>query len=185
MQLSVSKNGKAALAALFILMTISHSNAQEKPVVEKSQFKINVLLPGFVYEHGLSDKNTLYSELSSGYGYTSNSFGKTWTFYPYINEQFRHYYNLEKRAVKGKVTSHNSGGFVAMTALYNFKSIATNDNFLPENASITVSPVWGFQRTYKGNFNLDLNMGVGYNFDKNDSELVPVLNFTLGWVIGK
>jgi hypothetical protein len=30
-----------------------------------------------------------------------------------------------------------------------------------------------------------LNMGVGYNFDKNDSELVPVLNFTLGWVIGK
>lgn len=59
MQLSVSKNDKVALAALFILMTISHSNAQEKTVVEKSQFKINVLLPGFVYEHGLSDKNTL------------------------------------------------------------------------------------------------------------------------------
>ncbi|TDE27564.1 hypothetical protein E0I61_14720 [Flavobacterium ranwuense] len=185
MQLSVFKNGKAAIVAVFILMTISHSNAQEKPAVEKSQFKINVLLPGFVYEHGLGDKNTLYSELSSGYGYTSNSFGKTWTFYPYINEQFRHYYNLEKRAAKGKVTSHNSGGFVAMSAFYNFRSISTNDNFLPKNSSITVAPVWGFQRTYKGNFNLDLNMGVGYNFEKNDSGLVPVLNFTLGWVIGK
>lgn len=185
MQLSVPKNGKAAFVALFILMTMSHSNAQEKPAVEKSQFKINALLPGFVYEHGLSDKNTLYSELSLGFGYTSNSFGNTWTFYPYINEQFRHYYNLEKRAEKGKVTSRNSGGFVAMTAFYNFKSISTNDNFLPQNASITVAPVWGFQRTYKGNFNIDLNMGVGYNFDKNDSELVPVLNFTLGWVIGK
>ena len=23
-------------------------------------------------------------------------------------------------------------------------------------------------------------MGVGYNYDKNDSKLVPVLNFTLG-----
>lgn len=185
MQLSVSINGKAALVALFILMTISHSNAQEKPAVAKSQFKINVLLPGFVYEHGLSDKNTLYSELSSGYGYTSNSFGKTWTFYPYINEQFRHYYNLDKRAEKGKAITHNSGGFVALSAFYNFKSITTNDNYLPENASITVAPVWGFQRTYKGNFNLDLNLGIGYNFDKNDSELVPVLNFTLGWVIGK
>ncbi|MDI5951088.1 hypothetical protein [Flavobacterium yafengii] len=185
MQLSVFKNGKVALVALFILITISHTYAQEKPAVEKSQFKINVLLPGFVYEHGLSDKNTLYSELSLGYGYTSNSFGKTWTFYPYINEQFRHYYNLEKRTEKGRVTSHNSGGFVAMAALYNFKSIYTNDNFLPKNASITVAPVWGFQRTYKGNFNLDLNMGVGYNFDKNDSELAVVLNFTLGWVIGE
>lgn len=185
MQLSVFKNGKAAILAVFILITISHSNAQEKPAVAKSQFKINVLLPGFVYEHGLSDKNTLYSELSSGYGYTSNGFGNNWTFYPYINKQFRHYYNLEKRAEKGKVTSHNSGGFVAMSAFYNFRSISTNDNFLPKNASITVAPVWGFQRTYKGNFNLDLNLGVGYDFDKNDSDLVPVLNFTLGWVIGK
>jgi hypothetical protein len=185
MQLSVFKNSTAVITAVFILMTISHSNAQEKPTVQKSQFKINVLLPGFVYEHGLSDKNTLYSELSSGYGYTSNSFGNTWTFYPYINEQFRHYYNLEKRAGKGKVTSHNSGGFIAMSAFYNFRSISTNDTFLPDNASITIAPVWGFQRTYKRNFNLDLNLGIGYNFDKNDSELVPVLNFTLGWVIGK
>ena len=185
MQLSVFKNGKAVILAVFILMTISNSNAQEKPAVEKSQFKINVLLPGFVYEHGLSSKNTLYSELSSGYGYTSNSFGKTWTFYPYIIEQFRHYYNLEKRAGKGKITSHNSGGFVAMAAFYNFRSISTTDNFLPENSSITIAPVWGFQRTYKRNFNLDLNMGVGYNFKKNNSDFVPVLNFTLGWVIGK
>ena len=185
MQLSVFKNGKAAILAVFILITISHSYAQAKPAVVKSQFKINVLLPGFVYEHGLSDKNTLYSELSSGYGYTSNGFGKNWTFYPYINEQFRHYYNLEKRAKKEKVTSHNSGGFVAMSAFYNFRSISTNDNFLSENASITIAPVWGFQRTYKGNFNLDLNLGIGYNFEKNDGGLVPVLNFTLGWVIGK
>jgi hypothetical protein len=45
--------------------------------------------------------------------------------------------------------------------------------------------VWGFQRTYKHKFNLDLNVGAGYGFSKNDSEFVPVLNFTLGWVIGK
>lgn len=185
MQVSVFKNVKGVFIAFCILFIASNAEAQEKPAVAKSQFKINVLLPGFVYEHGLSDKNTLYSELSSGYGYTSNGFGKTWTFYPYINEQFRHYYNLEKRAEKGKITSHNSGGFVAMAAFYNFRSISTNDNFLPENASITLAPVWGFQRTYKGNFNLDMNLGVGYNFDKNDNELVPVLNFTLGWVIGK
>ena len=38
---------------------------------------------------------------------------------------------------------------------------------------------------YIHKFNLDLNMGAGYAFSKNDSEFVPVLNFTLGWVIGK
>jgi hypothetical protein len=176
---------KKQLLILFCLLSLASINAQEKITKVKSQFKINVLLPGFVYEHGLSTKNTLYSELSSGYGYTSNGFGKTFTFYPIINEQFRHYYNLEKRAKKEKVTAHNSGGFVAVIALYNFRSISTNDNFRPANSSITISPVWGFQRTYKGNFNLDLNMGIGYNLENNNSEIVPVLNFALGWVIGK
>lgn len=176
---------KKQLILLLSLVTITGLSAQEKPTVEKNQFKINVLLPGVVYEHGLSEKNTLYSELSSGYGYTSNNFGETFTFFPYINEQFRHYYNLEKRANKGKVTSHNSGGFIAMTAFYNFRSISTNDNFLETNSSLTIAPVWGFQRTYKGNFNLDLNMGIGYNIGKHDNDIVPVLNFTLGWVIGK
>lgn len=176
---------KKHLLFLMSFVSISNIQAQDMPSVEKNQFKINVLLPGFVYERGLSEKNTLYSELSSGYGYRSNDWGNSFTFYPYINEQFRHYYNLEKRANKGKVTSHNSGGFVAMSAFYNFRSISTNDNFLETNSSITVAPVWGFQRTYKGNFNLDLNLGLGYNFKKNDSDLAPILNFTLGWVIGK
>jgi hypothetical protein len=185
MQLSVFKSFKGIIIALFILTVISNSNAQDKPSVVKSQFKINVLLPGFVYEHGLSDKNTLYSELSSGIGYSNNAFGSAWYFYPYINEQFRHYYNLEKRASKEKRTAHNSGNFVAVNGIYNFESISTNESVSSSNASFTIAPVWGFQRTYKGNFNLGLNMGVGYNFGKYDNEFVPVLNFSLGWVIGK
>jgi hypothetical protein len=48
---------------------------------------------------------------------------------------------------------------------------------------LTVGPVWGFERTYKGNFNLGLNMGVGYNIKKYDNGYNPILNFSLGWVI--
>lgn len=177
---------KKYLIILLNLIAISTLNAQVKPSVEKNQFKINVLLPGAVFEYGLSDKNTLYSELSTGLGYRKNDFiGSGWSFYPSIGEQFRHYYNLEKRAKKGKVTSHNSGGFVAMAAYYNFKSISTNDSFSSSNSSFTIAPVWGFQRTYKHQFNLDLNLGAGYNISQNDNGFVPVLNFTLGWVIGK
>lgn len=156
--------------------------------VEKNQFKINMLLPGFVYEHGFDEKNTLYSEVSFGIGYRNSDFyGNEWSFYPVITEQFRHYYNLEKRASKGKVTAHNSGGFVALHANYNFKAISTNEDLSSSEISLTIAPVWGFERTYKSNFNLGLNMGVGYNINSNsdDSGLIPVFNFSLGWVIGK
>jgi hypothetical protein len=37
----------------------------------------------------------LWRSLGFGYQYSSYS-GSTWEFYPQINEQFRHYYNLEK-----------------------------------------------------------------------------------------
>jgi hypothetical protein len=177
---------KNRIVLLFSLLSFSGICAQGKPAVEKNQFKINVLMPGLVYEHGFDDKNTLYSEITTGFGYKYNSFlGSAHAFYPIINEQFRHYYNLEKRAAKGKVTAHNSGGFVALNAIYNFKSISSNESLLYSNASLTIAPVWGFQRTYKGNFNLGLNMGIGYNIGKYDNEFVPVLNFSLGWVIGK
>jgi hypothetical protein len=173
----------SSIAFLFFIASIVH--AQNTPSVEKHQFKINVLLPGIVYEYGLSNKNTLYSELSAGFGYSSNYFGDNWTFVPYIHEQFRHYYNLEKRATKGKVTSYNSGGYVAMAANYNLKSITTNDFYSSSNSSVFIGSVWGFQRTYKHKFNLDLNLGAGYGFSKQNSGFSTTLNFTLGWVLGK
>lgn len=186
MKILISKNVKTFFICFSFLLVTSHVVAQEKASVEKSQFKINVLLPGIAYEHGLSDKNTLYSEFSLGFGYRKSSFyGSGWSFYPVINEQFRHYYNLEKRASKGKVTSNNSGGFVAVNAIYNFKSMTSNETVSSSNSSLVLAPVWGFQRTYKGNFNLGFNAGVGYYFSNNDNGITPVLNFSLGWVIGK
>ncbi|WP_269224998.1 DUF3575 domain-containing protein [Flavobacterium eburneipallidum] len=170
---------------VFLLLLSSFVQSQNSPSVEKSQFKINVLLPGLVFEYGLNNKNTLFSEISAGYGYTNNSLGENWTIYPYVQEQFRHYYNLEKRAAKGKVTSYNSGGFIAMAAYYNFRSITTHDSYESSHSSVTIAPVWGFQRTYKHKFNLDLNLGAGYVFSKEDYGFSPVVNFTLGWVIGK
>ncbi|WP_269222796.1 DUF3575 domain-containing protein [Flavobacterium sp. IMCC34518] len=174
---------------LFLLFTpLFNVVAQENPSVEKNLFKINMLLLGVAYEHGFDTKNTLYSELSFGVGYRDSGFnGSSWSFYPSITEQFRHYYNLEKRTNKGKVTTNNSGGFIALHANYNFRPISSNDSYSSTETSFTIAPLWGFQRTYKGNFNLGLNIGAGYtvNSYSEDSGFVPVLNFSLGWVIGK
>lgn len=177
---------KKYMFLFLILVSFSNIFAQDTSSVEKNLFKINLLLPGVVYEHGLSKKNTLYSELSFGIGYNQSGYsGKNLSLYPNINEQFRHYYNLEKRAQKGKRTIGNSGNFLGLNAIYNFKSINSNTSANTSDASFTIAPVWGFQRTYKHNFNLSLNGGVGYNVSKNENGIVPVFNFTLGWVIGK
>lgn len=179
------KNNYLLLLVSFLFTISIHAQEEVPTSVEKNQFKINLLLPGFVYEHGFDAKNTLYSEVSIGLGFSSNSNNSNFAFLPNINEQFRHYYNLEKRAAKGKRTARNSGNYLAVNAIYNFESISTNDDYRETVPSFTVGVLWGLQRTYKGRFNLEFNIGPGVNFDKYDTEFVPVGNFTLGWVIGK
>lgn len=175
---------------IITLVGLFKVNAQEKTNVEYHLFKINVLLPGVVYEHGLDDKNTIYSELSTGIGFSKNSFGSTWTFYPVINEQLRHYYNLEKRSLNGKKITGNSGNFLALNAIYNFEALSSQNNSRNNNdASFVLAPVWGMQRTYTKKFNLSLNAGLGYVFHSNQAYnsngIIPVVNFSIGWVIGK
>ena len=181
------KHNYLLLLLLFLVSITMQAQDEAVANVEKSQFKINFLFPGFVYEYGFDDKNTLYSEACLGIGYRYNSYydESTMYFLPMINEQFRHYYNLEKRARKGKRTAYNSGNFIAMSATYSFQSISTNEKYAEYCPSFTIAPVWGFQRTYKRKFNLEVNLGAGVNFDRFDTEFAPVATFTLGWVIGK
>lgn len=172
------------LLSVFFVNAIQAQDEAPRAVA-KNQFKINLLLPGFVYEHGFDAKNTLYSEVSLGLGFSANSNSSNFAVFPNINEQFRHYYNLEKRADNGKRTARNSGNFLALNAVYNFESISTNVDYREAVPSFTVAALWGLQRTYKGRFNLEFNAGPGVNFDEYDTEFIPVVNFTLGWVIGK
>lgn len=179
---------KNYLFLLLAVLCIDAVQAQDDAAVSvvKNQFKVNLLFPAFVYEHGFDAKNTLYSEVTLGVGYRYSSYyGTSWYVFPMINEQFRHYYNLEKRAAKGKRTARNSGNFLAASAYYNFESLNTNEKYGNYDPSFTLAALWGFQRTYKGRFNLEVHLGPGVNFDKYDTEFVPVTNFTLGWVIGK
>lgn len=179
------KKNYLLLILSFLFINAIQAQDDAPTTVEKNQFKINMFLPGFVYEHGFDAKNTLYSEASLGFGFQANSNNSNFAFYPNINEQFRHYYNLEKRAGKGKRTARNSGNYLAANAVYSFGSISTNDDYTESCSSFTLGALWGLQRTYKGRFNLEFNAGPGVNFDKYDTEFVPIVNFTLGWVIGK
>ena len=179
---------KKTILIILALVGTLKLNAQDKPSVEKHLFKINLLLPGAAYEHGLDTKNTLFSQLAIGFGYRdSMGLGNGWYFLPTISEQYRHYYNLEKRSSKGKVTTGNSGGYIGLFSAYSFKSLTTNDNLGYYQPLFAIGPVWGFQRTYKHNFNINMNLGLGHYFQKDvkSDALSPIINFTLGWKIGK
>jgi hypothetical protein len=65
-----------------------------------------------------------------------------------------------------------------------FESISTNSNNGYYESTTGASILWGFQKTFKGNFNINLNTGINYDF-RSEKVQAPILNFSLGWVIGK
>ena len=108
-----------------------------------------------------------------------------------MSSQFRHYYNLEKRNLKGKNIDGNSGNYIAPIASYYFRPVNVSTNFVSTSDALTLVAVWGLQRTYKSGLNINPNTGLGYNFSKDRSSyllstnIIPVINFTLGWVLLK
>lgn len=173
---------------LLFLAAIPAVYAQDEAAVSvaKNQFKINVLFPGFVYEHGFSEKNTLYSEATLGIGFSHNDYyDKSDTYLAVgITEQLRHYYNLQKRSNKGKRTARNSGNYLALNASYYSKPLSGDNQYFHYVPSSTVAALWGLQRTY-GRFNLEFSAGPGVSFSKVETEFAFPVNFTLGWVVGK
>jgi hypothetical protein len=166
---------------LFVMMNL---NAQEKKV-KSNLFKIIILSPGLNFEKGIGKKSTISSDIGSSVGFHSNNSGTEWLISPYVKEQYRLYYNLENREQKGKNISNNSGNFVAFSASYYFNPIG-NSNYVSVYDGLTLAPVWGLQRTYNSGLNFTVNTGVGYNISRNNNnKIVPVLNFSLGWIIGK
>jgi hypothetical protein len=169
-----------------LLLSFINSNAQDNKL-ENNQFKINILSPGLTYEKRTGNLTSLASNLnlSAGFAYDSDS-GTTLLLSPYIREELRYYYNFEKRNAKNKSTRNNSANFIALTGSYYFKPIS-NSEYVSLYDGVTIAPVWGLQRTYRSGINFNIIGGAGYNFGTNDrtANFVPVINFTLGWVIGK
>jgi hypothetical protein len=171
------------IALFFCVMLIQ---AQESQKLQDNQFKINILSPGFTYEKGVSASNSinLDANVSIGYSTQANS-NSNFVAGPYIRSQFRHYYNLKKRALKEKNTTGNSGNFIAANASYYFKPF-DQPNLVSVYDGVTLGATWGFQRTFKRGLNINLNTGVGYNFASDQSSsVVPLINFTIGWVLFK
>jgi hypothetical protein len=160
--------------------------AQDTLSVEKNQFKIDFLNPGFTYEHGLTTNSTLFSEVGLALAYSySDYFGSSFIMTPFISEEYRYYYNFERRIKKGKNILRNSGNYLGLNASYYFIPLGhENENYV---GGSQLAAFYGLQRTSKRGFNIGYQVGVGYEISKSDDDdgFTPYFRFTMGWVLGK
>lgn len=159
--------------------------SQDQIKIKRKLFKVNILNPGFTFEKRLSDATTLCLDANLSFGLAIHNNQTTFLASPFLRGQYRYYYNLEKRISKGKNISNNSGGFIALHTSYYAKPFG-NDIYISSLDGFTFGGAWGFQKTYKSGFNLTANTGLGYNLSNQQThKVLPILNFTVGWVIGK
>jgi hypothetical protein len=167
--------------SLFLIINL---NAQENKL-RNNLFKVSILSPGLSFEKSISNNSTISSDIGTNIGFNSNNFGVEWLITPYIKEQYRFYYNLEKRENKNKNIYNNSGNFIGFSASYYFNPLGEKD-YISIYDGLTLAPTWGLQRAYNSGISFTLNSGFGYNIsDNNSNKFVPVINFSVGWIIGK
>ncbi|MDY8138563.1 DUF3575 domain-containing protein [Aquimarina sp. 2201CG5-10] len=176
---------KKVLTAIFFLTTIVVSAQYGDASVEDQLFKINLFTPGIEYEVGLNKNSTLDFRVGTGFAYVKTNNEEDFGVFLTFEGAYRYYYNLEKRLSKNKNITKNSGNYVALTSFLAPGNPIIGDLDTDIDYIGVVGPVWGFQRTYNSNFNIGLELGLGYEFTNEDGNIAPIVGFRLSWVIGK
>lgn len=152
--------------------------------LERHQFQLNLLSPGFTYELGLFKNQSVSSNL--GFGLATYEEG--YVFGLAMNNRYRYYHNFNRRTRMDKNTSGNSGNYIAAAQAIFFSQlqISTNVDAVGDFNIGFFGMVYGIQRTYEKGFNFNVELGAGYyRGDGVPSGYGPLINVTLGWVATK
>lgn len=178
------------------LATSLSALAQEGPVPAVSSLhKIHFLNACYEWEARLTDRTTL--SLNAGLGFTiygqsqppDSKVQWNWVLFPVGHVQYRHYYNLQKRASRGRSTRGNSGNFLTAGFLWSTRSLAERNITMWNGLHPMVG--WGLQRTYRKNFHLQWVLGAAlYSFNavgsgNSYSEFGPMIQLKLGYAFAK
>jgi len=155
------------IAALILCATIARAqDAEPTATVEKSIFNVQ---PGFLglyanNEYGLSSHIALRTEVGLEAGFTVRTDDSEWAILPMVNLEPRFYYNIEKRAGKGRNVSGNAANFVTISTRLNPDAVIYSTNGETRMAtSLAFIPKWGIRRNIgTSNFNYEVGIGLGY-----------------------
>lgn len=154
--------------------------------VEPHQLTVNFLLPGLVYEGGVSENSTWTAEVTTGFalrGCTDceTSFG----IYPIGRFQYRNYYNFKRRLKKRKRIVGNTANYIAPTAAIQSGNAIIGGLDFSSDYFGAVGVVYGLQRTSPKGFQFRMEAGPAYVFDEFDTDFGILLALKLGWVVTK
>ena len=178
------------LLVFCLIPLLSHAQWQERGGtfdlvhLERHQFQLNLLSPGFTYELGLFKNQSVSSNL--GFGLATYEEG--YVFGLAMNNRYRYYHNFNRRTRMDKNTSGNSGNYIAAAQAIFFSQlqISTNVDAVGDFNLGFFGMVYGIQRTYEKGFNFNVELGAGYyRGDGVPSGYGPLINVTLGWVATK
>ena len=154
-----------------ILTTLNYAQEKIDTKTEKV-WRVNFLNPAIELEMPVSKKATFSAGLGIGYGAPYNEISVSpyneflYSFNPFLDLQFKRFYNLKKRKAKNLGTENNSGNFVSLRLLTRGNTITSN--FIrTSNLDFAFGPTWGIQREYGKNFHLLFDIGPHYYFDTN------------------
>lgn len=149
------------MTLLFLPIIVIGQNNDSGKLTSKV-YRLNFLNPGFEIEFPVSSRFTFSANAGVGYGgaypnLTRADNGFVYIISPFIDLQFKRFYNLEKRLDSGKSIKNNSGNFLSARLLWRGSSI--DDNVIRSTQNdFSFSATWGIQRNY-GKFHLLFDLG--------------------------
>lgn len=161
----MKKNALLLLMLCFLMtnaITAQDEDASAVPtegsLLEKSQWSLNIVPINLAYEHRIGNKSTIYAQAGLNLGRYADANDTTGGFFSRrifglaldLNIQYRYYYNLEKRAAKGRSTASNTGNFVGGQITPLLPPIRVfSDKDVTNERGVVIGGIWGIQRVKK------------------------------------
>lgn len=153
-----------ALLCANILFAQDTPSATVAPSVTSLQLNLGAL--HLVHERGVSDDMTIRMELGvhQQFRFVSPETTPRSSYYglrPVLGLAGRYYYNLAKRAERGRITTNNSGNFIGLLAQYrpDFFVYTTNDRINPVH-HVRATAYWGIRRQLGKRFDMEVTAGI-------------------------
>lgn len=179
---------KKLVILIFGVLIINLVYSQNSDKQTTNVLRINIINPGIEYELAIMNHSAIIANAGFGYGgsypnLSSYANGFVYSIVPFLDLQYRNYYNFEKRLSKGKNIESNSGNFWGLRMLSRGEALASNFT-RTSDYDFAFSPVWGLQRKY-GKINVLFDIGPIYYFDlKGNDGIFPIIfEFSLGYNI--
>jgi hypothetical protein len=126
----------------------------------------------FYNEKRLTNEIALRSEVGLEHSVSGDPFFKNSSLFiaPVFTVEPRWYFNLARRANKGKTTIGNSGDFIALKAsYYPYWHVVSGQSRIRVASLFSLIPTWGFKRNIGRHFTYEAGIGFGdrYTFFRN------------------